>query len=163
MYPAYAGGVCYAGICPFLYLAAVIVIKRTIIGAFKPGPKGSSAWQLFRHWLMASLLPNGSLGGTLGCLGAHWEPVSIIYRWEQCRAWWSLLWHVHARRVSCESFQTMLQTPAQLQHCCSASFARWQCSGRRHHPCALSGRLAFVLGHAVQRMILLSANNNSIL
>lgn len=77
-----AGSILYACVNPVLYLAMVILIKRLIIGKFKPGPRDTShPWQLLRHWLMAQLLPNGRLGGVAGLVGTHWEPISWIYRW----------------------------------------------------------------------------------
>lgn len=47
---------------PIFYLAAVIVVKKLVIGKFTPGPRDLSQWGLLRHWLMAKLLPGGDLG-----------------------------------------------------------------------------------------------------
>ena len=47
---------------PIFYLAAVIVVKKAVIGKFNPGPRDMSQWSLLRHWLMAKLLPGGDLG-----------------------------------------------------------------------------------------------------
>ena len=47
---------------PIFYLAAVIVVKKGVIGKFKPGPRDMSQWGLLRHWLMAKLLPGSDLG-----------------------------------------------------------------------------------------------------
>ena len=38
------------------------------------------SWNAFRYWLMARLLPGGSLGGVAKLVGTHYEIISIIYR-----------------------------------------------------------------------------------
>lgn len=69
-------------IVPILRLAAIILIKWTIIGEFKEMQEEEKLqpWNRFRYWLMAKLLPGGSLGGVSKLVGTHYEMVSIIYR-----------------------------------------------------------------------------------
>ena len=73
----------YSVICPFFYLFAVIIVKKCCICKFEPGERGKNASQcvLFRHWLMATLLPpDSNLGGVGPLLGKHYETVSCCYR-----------------------------------------------------------------------------------
>ena len=74
------GATASAVLTPLLYLACVIILKHAIIGKFEAGPRQSSSWELFRHWFMEHLLPGGRLAGFTSIVGAHWEPVSIVYR-----------------------------------------------------------------------------------
>jgi len=71
-------------VCPCLALAYAIVVKRCIIGAFKPTPQGEepnvSSWQLFRPWLLARLIPDAHLCGVTKLLGRHYEAISALYR-----------------------------------------------------------------------------------
>ena len=50
------------GFGPFFHLAAVILVKRLVIGKFKAGKRDLSELGLLRHWLMAKLMPGGDLG-----------------------------------------------------------------------------------------------------
>lgn len=70
-------------IMPFINLFLVILIKRNIIGKFKPmsSEEGIQPWNRFRYWLMNKILPPKS--GFLGVarmVGTHYEIISIIYR-----------------------------------------------------------------------------------
>ena len=68
-------------ICPWVYFFTVVFVKRVIIGPFKPGPKDNSGgWGTTRHWIMAQLLPSGTLGGVTILLGKHYEAVSWCLR-----------------------------------------------------------------------------------
>jgi len=68
-------------VCPWMYFFAVVMVKRTIIGRFTPGPRDNSGgWGTTRHWIMATLLPSGSLGGVTHLLGKHYEAVSWCLR-----------------------------------------------------------------------------------
>ncbi|BDA51313.1 probable peroxisomal-coenzyme A synthetase at N-terminal half [Coccomyxa sp. Obi] len=77
---------------PMFNLAAVIVVKKLVIGKFKPGPRDMSQWGLLRHWLMAKLLPGGDLGKVAPLVGRNLELVSCIYRAMGAkigkRVWW---------------------------------------------------------------------------
>jgi acetyltransferase-like isoleucine patch superfamily enzyme len=67
-------------VVPFVYLFAVIIFKRLVIGKFKAGPRCHSQLSLMRFWLMEKLLPGGDLHGVTKRIGTHYELVSIIYR-----------------------------------------------------------------------------------
>ncbi|KAI8337869.1 hypothetical protein BC941DRAFT_352090 [Chlamydoabsidia padenii] len=67
-------------VVPFVYLFAVILFKRLVIGKFKPGPRRRDQVSLMRFWLMEKLLPGGDLHGVTKRIGTHYELVSIIYR-----------------------------------------------------------------------------------
>ena len=49
------------GFGPFFNLAAVILVKRFVIGKFKAGKRDMSQLGLLRHWLMGKLMPGGDL------------------------------------------------------------------------------------------------------
>ncbi|CAO3592963.1 unnamed protein product [Absidia cylindrospora] len=67
-------------VVPFVYLFAVIVFKRLVIGKFKPGPRRRDQMSLMRFWMMEKLLPGGDLHGVTKRIGTHYELVSMIYR-----------------------------------------------------------------------------------
>ena len=64
-----------ATISPFVRLAAVIAVKRLVIGRFKEGHKGQ--WQHFQYWLMKKLIDR-DLCGTQTLLARHWGGVSVV-------------------------------------------------------------------------------------
>ena len=66
-------------IAPFFEMAAVIVVKRLVIGRFVEGDN-TSGWCRFQYWLMSALLPDGQLCGTAQLLGNHWGGVSCVLR-----------------------------------------------------------------------------------
>ena len=49
------------GFGPFFNLAAVILVKRVVIGKFAAGKRDMSQLGLLKHWLMAKLMPGGDL------------------------------------------------------------------------------------------------------
>ncbi len=49
------------GFGPFFNLAAVILVKRLVIGRFTAGKRDMSQLGLLKHWLMAKLMPGGDL------------------------------------------------------------------------------------------------------
>ena len=49
-------------VSPFVYLFAIILVKRVIVGKFKAGPK-TGQWPRFQYWLMSALVPSTSFGG----------------------------------------------------------------------------------------------------
>lgn len=69
---------------PLLQMAFVILVKRGLIGKFKPGPlpRGYLAreWELTRRWIMNKLLPSGNFRGAVGVIGKHYEYTSFVYR-----------------------------------------------------------------------------------
>lgn len=68
-------------ISPFFYMFAAIVIKWTVIGKFKPGPrKTTSDWDNFRYHLTASLFTRKKLQNCTELIGRHYEYVSMLYR-----------------------------------------------------------------------------------
>jgi acetyltransferase-like isoleucine patch superfamily enzyme len=66
-------------VAPFFELAAVLLIKRLIIGKFVEGGN-TSGWSRFQYCLMASLMPDGQLCGTARLLGNHWGGISFVLR-----------------------------------------------------------------------------------
>jgi acetyltransferase-like isoleucine patch superfamily enzyme/acyl carrier protein len=69
-------------VVPYVRLLVVIVLKWSIIGAFRPlsSLERHRPFNLFRYWLMAKLLPGGDLGGVSHLVGTHYGIISIIYR-----------------------------------------------------------------------------------
>ena len=69
---------------PLLQMAFVILVKRGLIGKFKPGPLPRAylarEWELTRRWIMNKLLPSGNFRGAIGVLGKHYEYTSFVYR-----------------------------------------------------------------------------------
>jgi acyl-CoA synthetase (AMP-forming)/AMP-acid ligase II/acetyltransferase-like isoleucine patch superfamily enzyme len=70
---------------PFVHLAAVILIKRVIIGRFRAGPKGP--WERFQIQLLREIMLQGrndggpaDLCGVHELLGRHWGGVSMAMR-----------------------------------------------------------------------------------
>lgn len=67
-------------VCPFIRLFLVIMVKWTLIGKFSEGKRNRSQWTLFRHWMMAKMLPDGELCGVKELIGSHYEGISMIFR-----------------------------------------------------------------------------------
>jgi len=71
-------------VSPFLALFCAIAVKHCIIGTFCATPPGqqpdTSAWELFRPWLLSKLIPDAFLCGVTKVLGRHYEAVSALYR-----------------------------------------------------------------------------------
>ena len=65
-------------LCPFLELFAVIVVKRVVVGKFRPGKR--TAWGRFQYATMRGLLKDGTLCGVPYLIGNHWEGVSFFLR-----------------------------------------------------------------------------------
>ena len=65
---------------PFLYLAAVILVKWTVIGRFRAGVDTTRPWPMFERWLMWQLLPNGHFGDAGPLLGSNFAGISVVYR-----------------------------------------------------------------------------------
>ena len=69
---------------PLLQMAFVILVKRGLIGKFKPGPLPRAhlarEWELTRRWIMNKLLPSGNFRGAVGVIGKHYEYTSFVYR-----------------------------------------------------------------------------------
>ena len=70
---------------PFVHLAAVILIKRVVIGRFRAGPKGP--WERFQIRLLREIMLQGrkdggpaDLCGVHELLGRHWGGVSMAMR-----------------------------------------------------------------------------------
>ena len=64
-----------ATVTPFVRLAAVIAVKRLVIGRFKEGVKGE--WEHFQYWLMKKLIDR-DLCGTHTLLARHWGGVTVV-------------------------------------------------------------------------------------
>jgi len=69
-----------AVVLPIVRLGACIAVKRLIIGKFTEGRRDRSEWNLFKHWLMASLLPGEALQDVGHLVGAHYEGMTLILR-----------------------------------------------------------------------------------
>ncbi|CAM9550684.1 unnamed protein product [Phaeothamnion confervicola] len=67
-------------VSPVFYLAYCVLVKRCLVGRFEAGPRPTSDWGRFRHWIMKELLPGGDLGGVAPLVGTHYEIISRIYR-----------------------------------------------------------------------------------
>jgi acyl-coenzyme A synthetase/AMP-(fatty) acid ligase/acetyltransferase-like isoleucine patch superfamily enzyme len=80
--PFYLGiRVLRAILSPIFYMAGAIVVKRCLIGKFKPGPtRELSQWQLLRHHLSATLFSRKKIQNVIDIIGRHYELVSCLYR-----------------------------------------------------------------------------------
>jgi acyl-CoA synthetase (AMP-forming)/AMP-acid ligase II/acetyltransferase-like isoleucine patch superfamily enzyme len=68
-------------VAPFFYTFAAILVKWTVIGKFKPGPRDlTSQWQLTRHYMAASMFSRENMQEVTDLLGRHYEPISVLYR-----------------------------------------------------------------------------------
>ena len=68
-------------VVPWFNFAAVVMVKRCIVGKFKIGKRDNSGgWGTFRHWIMAQLLPTGTLCGVTILCGKHYEMCSRLLR-----------------------------------------------------------------------------------
>ena len=68
-------------VVPWFNFFAILFVKRAIVGKFRPGPRNTDGgWQSFRHWIMAQLLSDGTLGGVTLLLGKHYDAVSWCLR-----------------------------------------------------------------------------------
>jgi len=79
----FAGVVLRALVRPFVHFGAVILVKRLVIGRFRPSPKGP--WERFQIWLMREVMQIGrhrtaDLCGVQALLGRHWGGVSMAMR-----------------------------------------------------------------------------------
>lgn len=72
---------CRAIISPIVYMAFAILVKRTIVGKFREGPRDvTSQWQLTRHYLAEHLFTREKIQDVADLIGRHYELVSIMYR-----------------------------------------------------------------------------------
>jgi len=70
-----------AFLTPFFYMFAAVVVKRTVIGKFKPGKRNTdSDWDNFRYWLAQTLFSRKRIQKCSELLGRHYEGVSFLYR-----------------------------------------------------------------------------------
>ncbi|KAJ3381630.1 hypothetical protein HDU84_004975 [Entophlyctis sp. JEL0112] len=74
------GAVVNSTVSPWLQVAAVIFVKRNIIGVFEAGQKQDNDRSCWRKWLMDALVDNGEFYGVYDLLGRHYEGVSTLYR-----------------------------------------------------------------------------------
>ena len=66
---------------PVVYMLFAVIVKRFIIGKFKPGPRDTlSEWQLTRHYLAATLFSRQNMQDFTELVGRHYELVSMLYR-----------------------------------------------------------------------------------
>jgi acetyltransferase-like isoleucine patch superfamily enzyme len=69
-------------ISPFFKIFATILVKKLIIGTFKPGSSNNNNGQmtLLKRWIMDKLLGDGTLCGTYALVGRHYGVISWLYR-----------------------------------------------------------------------------------
>ncbi len=68
-------------VAPLVYMICAILVKRFIIGKFRPGPRDpTSEWEVVRHHLAANIFTRESMQDCTEILGRHYELVSILYR-----------------------------------------------------------------------------------
>ena len=69
---------------PFVQLAAIILVKRVVVGKFKSGPlpqnPAGREWELTRRYIMRKLCPDGKFHGATDLLGKHYKYTTYIYR-----------------------------------------------------------------------------------
>ncbi|KAJ3121583.1 hypothetical protein HK100_012325 [Physocladia obscura] len=65
---------------PWFELAAVIFVKRWILGKFTEGQKIETQWYLTKSYIMYNIVGLGGLCGVYDLLGRHYEGISILYR-----------------------------------------------------------------------------------
>jgi hypothetical protein len=65
---------------PFFHLAAAVLIKRVIIGKFEAGPRSTTAYGRFRHWLMGEIMTVEDWKALARILGSHYEGISVVFR-----------------------------------------------------------------------------------
>jgi hypothetical protein len=122
---------------PLLQMAFVILVKRGLIGKFKPGPLPRAhlarEWELTRRWIMNKLLPSGNFRGAVGVIGKHYEYTSFVYRMLGAK----IGKRVSGRVRAC-SWRTACSTCWRLATTWCGEAARW-CSprtGRARSRCA---------------------------
>lgn len=80
-----------SAIIPFYKLFFVVCLKRFFIGKFEPRlfsvddndnhtDTSHDEWYRLKFLIMKTLLPDGTLCGTIHLMGSHYEMVSIVYR-----------------------------------------------------------------------------------
>ena len=77
-------------VAPFVRLAAIVLVKRLVVGTLRPGPV--TPWFRFQRWLMADLLPDGTLAGCHQLLGIHWGGVTLAMRLLGARCGARVFW-----------------------------------------------------------------------
>mmetsp|Transcript_37304 Transcript_37304/g.99397 ORF Transcript_37304/g.99397 Transcript_37304/m.99397 type:complete len:181 (-) Transcript_37304:176-718(-) len=65
---------------PLIRLACCIVVKHVVVGRFTEGRRDRSQYNIFRHWLVAELMPGERLQDVANLVGVHYEGVSMILR-----------------------------------------------------------------------------------
>lgn len=95
--PFYIGiRVARAVLAPLVYMFFAILVKWTIIGKFKPGPRDvTSNWQLIRHYLAARLFCRENMQECTELLGRHYELVSWLYRLLGAKVGKRVFWPGH--------------------------------------------------------------------
>jgi len=95
--PFYIGiRVARATLAPLVYMMFAILVKRTIIGKFQPGPRDtSSEWQLIRHFVAARLFSRENMQDCTELLGRHYELVSALYRLLGAKVGKRVFWPGH--------------------------------------------------------------------
>ena len=66
--------------CPIVRLAAVLALKKTIIGKFEPGPWTHSQRKILRRWLMERLLSGEKLQEVGHLIGSHYGFMTWVLR-----------------------------------------------------------------------------------
>jgi acyl-CoA synthetase (AMP-forming)/AMP-acid ligase II/acetyltransferase-like isoleucine patch superfamily enzyme len=95
--PFYIGIRVARSICaPPVYMFFAVLVKRLIIGKFRPGPRdATSEWQLTRHYLAAALFSRQNMQEFTELIGRHYELVSMLYRALGAKVGQRVFWPGH--------------------------------------------------------------------
>lgn len=81
---------------PFVYMGLAILVKKLLIGEFKEGKRDTrSEWQLFRHWLAATLFSREKIQDVTELVGRHYELVSVLFRLLGAKVGKRVFWPGH--------------------------------------------------------------------
>lgn len=83
-------------LAPPVYMATALLVKRCVIGKFKPGSRDRlSEWQLSRHFLAATLFCRQNMQDICEILGRHYQLVSGLYRLLGAKVGQRVFWPGH--------------------------------------------------------------------
>lgn len=81
---------------PLFYMIAAIIVKKTIIGKFRAGPRDTqNQWQLVRHKLAGALFSRQRIQDVADLVGRHYELVSVLYRLLGAKVGSRIFWPGH--------------------------------------------------------------------
>ena len=83
-------------VAPLVYMACAIIVKKVVIGEFKPGKRDTtSEWDLVRSYLAATLFNRESVQECTELLGRHYELISVLYRMLGAKVGKRVFWPGH--------------------------------------------------------------------